>query len=182
VLAPQVGEEQRQRLGVVGLDRHDDLRGTSSSRSAYSCRIAEVTSSGVVSGSTLSTDQPLRPTSRPRRTKNACTDASRSSSWIAMASKSSGLSATICCLAMARSAAWSWSRSRAAASKFSSLAAACISEPSRASTGAVSPSRKSASRSTRSRCSSMPITPVHGAAHRSMWWSRQGRPVRAARS
>ena len=59
------------------------------------------TSSPGVTSSTLSITKPLRPTTRPRRTKKTWTAASRSSSAMPITSTSSVRSATICCLAMA---------------------------------------------------------------------------------
>ena len=59
------------------------------------------TSLPVVTSSTLSMMNPLRPTTRPRRTKNTWAAASRSSSAMPITSMSSALSTTICCLEMA---------------------------------------------------------------------------------
>ena len=68
--------------------------------------------------------KPLRPTTRPLRTKNTCTAASRSSSAMPMTSRSSLRSATICCFSIALRTLASRSRSRAARSNSRSSAAA----------------------------------------------------------
>ena len=103
------------------------------------------TSSPGVTSSTLSRTKPLRPTTRPRRTKNTCTAASSSSSAMPITSRSSGRSVTICCFSMALRTLVSRSRRRAARSNSRASAASCICCSSRRTTGSVSPSRKSSS-------------------------------------
>ena len=88
-------------------------------------------SSPSARSSTLSTTKPLRPTTRPLRTKNTWTAASSSSSAIPMTSRSSPFSTTICWRSMALRTAASRSRTRAARSNSSSAAAAAISCSSR---------------------------------------------------
>ena len=91
--------------------------------------------------STLSTMKPLRPTTRPLRTRNTWTAASSSSSAMPSTSKSSERSATICCFSIAFCTLVSRSRSRAACSNSSSSAASCIRVSSSCTTESVSPSR-----------------------------------------
>ena len=139
-------------------------------------------SEAVSRASTLSTTKPRRPTTRPRRTKNTWTAASRSSSAKAAMSKSSGVEDTICWRSMALRTLPSWSRSRAASSKLSSSAAWRISASSRCRVGRVRPSMKVTKSSTIRRCSSGVTLPTQGPEHLLMSNRMQGRPRRRCRS
>ena len=76
--------------------------------------------SGPERSSTFSATKPRWPTTRPRRTRKICTDASSGSSASPMTSKSSARSETICWVSAALCTAVMRSRSRAARSNWSS--------------------------------------------------------------
>ncbi len=103
----------------------------------YSSRTNEASRPGRSSSSTRSTIQPLRPMTRPWRTKNTWNAASRSSSARPMTSRFSGCVRTISWLSRARRAATSWSRSLAARSYSCRSEAARISRSSRREDGAL---------------------------------------------
>ena len=84
---------------------------------------------------------------------------------------------TTACFSIARSRARRSSRSRAARSYSSTLAAAFISASRREANRLVWPAMKSQKSSARARCSSALIRLTHGAEHLPMYPSRQGRPI-----
>ena len=118
--------------------------------------------SGPDRSSTFSATKPRWPTTRPRRTRKICTDASSGSSARPTTSKSSARSETICCDSAALWTAMMRSRSRAARSNCSSSLAVSISASSRASTGSVSPERKPIRSLTYPSYASWSTAPTHG--------------------
>ena len=88
-----LGEPPFVERRVVGLDRHQHLLGHARAAARRStgprgwCRPARP----AVRSSTLSMMKPLRPTTRPLRTKNTCTAASSSSSAMPITSMSSAV-------------------------------------------------------------------------------------------
>ena len=120
---------------------------------------------GPALSASTSTIQPRWPRTRPPRTWNTCTEASRSSAAMPTTSASVPSPSTTACFSTARRSAPRSSRSRAAFSKSSSAAAAAISFSSRRISGSALPAMKSQKSSTISRCSSAVTWPMHGAEH-----------------
>ncbi len=127
--------------GFSGSSGTRTARGTSAPGSPYICSSTRATNWEAERSSTLSATKPLRPTTRPLRTWNTCTAASRSSSAIPTTSMSSGRSETISWVSAALRTAASRLRTRAARSNSRASAASCISPSSFRTTGAVSPER-----------------------------------------
>ena len=181
-LAPRCSvEPPLVEVGVGRLDRHQHLLGHAQRRRCRSRgpRGCVSTSSPGVRSSTLSMTKPLRPTTRPRRTKNTWTAASRSSSAMPITSMSSVLVDHHLLLARWPCApSSSRSRSRAARSNSSSSAAVAHLglEPLDDGVGVAVEEVEQLLRPAR-RSRPWSISPTHGPEHFSMWNSRHGRPA-----